>query len=148
MADFEITQKFLWTSRGEIRHRLQIRLLILSKFKWINWFQFPLIKSSENLWFSDNFWGMDVLVQLTLSWPRPISYINQSIDLRSKSGFYMISASVMKGLNLFDMRSDIWRLTFRFSLFLDDNEELRERAKISRFSYVEIADEDVSMDHY
>ena len=37
---------------------------------------------------------------LTLSWRRPLSYRNQSIDLRSKlrTGFYMITASVMKEL--------------------------------------------------
>ena len=34
---------------------------------------------------------------LTLSWRKPLSYGNQSIDLRT--GFYMITASVMKGLN-------------------------------------------------
>ena len=54
---------------------------------------------------------------------------------------------VLIHLNLPDIRSDIWRLPFRFSLFLDI-EELWERAKMSRFSYVETADEDVSMDHY
>ena len=32
---------------------------------------------------------------LTLSWPRSLSYRNQSIDLRS-TGFYMITVSVMK----------------------------------------------------
>ena len=35
---------------------------------------------------------------LRYSWRRPLSYRNQSIDLRSKSGFYMITASVMKEL--------------------------------------------------
>ena len=36
--------------------------------------------------------------ELTLLWRIPLSYRNQSIDLRSKSmdGFYMITASVMK----------------------------------------------------
>ena len=34
---------------------------------------------------------------LTLSWRKPLSYRNQSIDLRT--GFYMITASVKKGLN-------------------------------------------------
>ena len=39
-------------------------------------------------------------IYLTLSLRRPLSYRNQSIDLRSKStGFYMITGSVMKGLN-------------------------------------------------
>ena len=37
-----------------IKDRLQISLLILSEFKRINWLLFPL-KSSENLWFSDDF---------------------------------------------------------------------------------------------
>ena len=36
---------------------------------------------------------------LTLSWRRPLSYRNQPIDLRSKSVIYMITASVIKGLN-------------------------------------------------
>ena len=36
----------------------------------------------------------------TLSWRRPLSYRNQSIGLRSKTGFYMITVSVMKELNL------------------------------------------------
>ena len=51
------------------------------------------------------------IFELTLSWRRPISFRNQSIDLRYHietsplicsanqwTGFYMISASVMKGL--------------------------------------------------
>ena len=42
---------------------------------------------------------------LTVSWRRPLSYRNQSIDLQSKSiyqwtGFYMITASVMKRLRI------------------------------------------------
>ena len=41
---------------------------------------------------------------LTLSWRRPLSYGNQSIDLLCKSnqwpGFYIITASVMKELNI------------------------------------------------
>ena len=42
---------------------------------------------------------------LTLSWRRPLSYRNLSIDLQSKSiyqwtGFYMITASVMKRLRI------------------------------------------------
>ena len=38
---------------------------------------------------------------LTLSWRRLLSYRNQSIDLPSQwAGFYMITGSVMKGLNL------------------------------------------------
>ena len=42
---------------------------------------------------------------LTLSWRRPLSYRNQSIDLPSKwTGFYMITASIMNGLNLFILR--------------------------------------------
>ena len=44
-----------------------------------------------------------VRVTLTLSWRRPLSYRNQSIDLFCKSnqwtGFYMITALVMKDLN-------------------------------------------------
>ena len=44
-----------------------------------------------------------VRVSLTLSWRRPLSYRNQSIDLFCKSnhwtGFYMITAPVMKELN-------------------------------------------------
>ena len=41
------------------------------------------------------------LWHLTLSWRRPLSYRNQSIDLRSNqwTGFYMITAAVMKQLN-------------------------------------------------
>ena len=40
-------------------------------------------------------------MKLTLSWWRPLSYKNQSIDLQSKSmdGFYMITDSVIKELN-------------------------------------------------
>ena len=54
------------------------------------------------------------IFELTLSWRRPISFRNQSIDLRYHietsplicsanqwTGFYMISASVMKGLTYF-----------------------------------------------
>ena len=37
-------------------------------------------------------------IKLTLSWRRPISYRNQS---NQWNGFYMISASVIKGLNAF-----------------------------------------------
>ena len=44
-----------------------------------------------------------VRVSLTLSWRRPLSYRNQSIDLLCKSNhwtdFYMITAPVMKELN-------------------------------------------------
>ena len=38
--------------------------------------------------------------ELTLSWRRPLSYRNQSIDLRANqwTGFYIITASVMKEL--------------------------------------------------
>ena len=43
-------------------------------------------------------WLRNRLTGLTLSWRRPISYRNQSIDL---TGFYMTSASVMKGLKSF-----------------------------------------------
>ena len=50
---------------------------------------FPISKNNKN--------------HLTLSWRRPISYRNQSIDLRSKFGFYMISASVMKELSVLCM---------------------------------------------
>ena len=41
--------------------------------------------------------------QWTLSWRRPLSYRNQSIDLlvNQWTGFYMITASVMKGLTWF-----------------------------------------------
>ena len=44
----------------------------------------------------------EVLRTLTLSWRRPLSYRNQSIDLPSKSmdWFLYETASVMKGLNL------------------------------------------------
>ena len=38
------------------KFRLQISFLILSEFKWINWLLFHL-KSSENLWFADDFRG-------------------------------------------------------------------------------------------
>ena len=40
-------------------------------------------------------------ILLTLSWRRPLSYRNQSIDCLANqwTGFYMITASVMKGLN-------------------------------------------------
>ena len=44
---------------------------------------------------------------LTLSWRGPLSYRNQSIDLQSKAnqwtGFYMITASVIKELKVFQL---------------------------------------------
>ena len=53
-------------------------------------FLYPL--KTENLWFSDVSWGgkerpvaWNEWISLTLSWRRPLSYRNQSIDLRSKS---------------------------------------------------------------
>ena len=48
-----------------------------------------------------------ILSTLTLSWRRPLSYRNQSIDLRANqwSGFYMITDSVMKELNKHILRS-------------------------------------------
>ena len=39
----------------------------------------------------------EIFFRLTLSWQRPLSYRNQSIDLLT--GFYMITASLMKELN-------------------------------------------------
>ena len=43
-----------------------------------------------------------LLIAVTLSWQRPLSYKNQSIDLQSRAnqwtGFYMITAFVMKKL--------------------------------------------------
>ena len=61
---------------------------------------------------------------LTLSWRRPLSYRNQSIDLRSKlrTGFYMITASVMKELKWGKNEEKYWfqhilwnsKILFRF----------------------------------
>ena len=47
--------------------------------------------------------AVSTLNTLTLSWQRPLSYRNQSIDLlvNQWTGFYMITASVMKELTHF-----------------------------------------------
>ena len=69
-------------------------------------------------WMSSNIWRTHVyfaqvskneLRVLFLSRRRPISYRNQSIDLQSKSmdWFYMILASVMKGLMKITQRINI-----------------------------------------
>ena len=54
----------------------------------------------------------NLISTLTLSWRRPLSYRNQSIDLRSNMvsiwyGFYMIMASVMK-----ELKSVFFKLSF------------------------------------
>ena len=67
-----------------------------------------------NVWFKLAFCQMQIdklLVQaLTFWWRRPLSYRNQSIDLRSNqwTGFYMITASVMKGLSHWYHELKIW----------------------------------------
>ena len=49
-----------------------------------------------------------ILLDLTLSWRRPISYRNQSIEGANQwTGFYVISASVMKGLSQFGYYSAV-----------------------------------------
>ena len=54
----------VWRLYNWLRDRLQIWLHILSKFKRINIQLFPL-KSSENLWFSDDFRGNNcILIRL------------------------------------------------------------------------------------
>ena len=54
---------------------------------------------------------------LTLSWRRPLLYRNQSIDLQSKNqwtGFYMITAPIMKELNLVANLSIFVSLCWRY----------------------------------
>ena len=59
------------------------------------------VKWSFALEFCDSFWSnkFDITIMtLTLSWRRPLSYRNQSNSANQWTGFYMITASVMKGL--------------------------------------------------
>ena len=79
-----------------------------------------------NIWFKLAFYQMQIdklLVQaLTFSWRRPLSYRNQSIDLRSNqwTGFYMITASVMKGLSHWYHELKIWSCENTFARISGD----------------------------
>ena len=65
-----------------IRDHRRISSLILSEFKWINWLLFPLKPSEKHRFFGDLIENRNQLIRSTLSWRRPLSYRNQSIDLQ------------------------------------------------------------------
>ena len=66
------------------------------------------IRSRISIWFWSSFWRSKDVINLALrkclilSWRRPLSYRNQSIDCSANqwTGFYMITAAVMKELTL------------------------------------------------
>ena len=71
----------------------------------------PFLINKFSLFFSDNIFssqvssGVHFWSRLILSWRRYPSYRNQSIDLQSKSGFYMLGTSVMKELIAYTFRT-------------------------------------------
>ena len=88
-------EKFCWKST---MHILTLDMTLLGQY-------YPMGKNTCSKLIIE-----ELIVLLTLSWRRPLLYRNQSIDLLANqwTGFYMITASVMKGLRILLWTGAYW----------------------------------------